>query len=89
MEIILYSLPKCIHAKAFKVFLEKNKLPYTEIKIDSQNICELEKLSCQNKISILKVTKNHGVMVYTGFNEQQLNLNIIEHIKKYNIEMSI
>ncbi|PIO07557.1 hypothetical protein COU59_03310 [Candidatus Pacearchaeota archaeon CG10_big_fil_rev_8_21_14_0_10_34_12] len=84
MKIALYSIPNCIHAEAFKIFLKKNNLPHKEIKINNENIHELRKLSFQDKISILKVTKSHGITIFTGFNEYSLNLNIIEHIKKYN-----
>ncbi len=84
MKIILYSIQGCIHAEAIKIFLEKNNLPYKEIQINSQNINELKKLSFQDKISILKVIKSSCIEVFTGFDEHNLNLNIIEHIKKYN-----
>ena len=84
MKITLYSIPDCIYAKAIKIFLRKNKIKYEEIEINSEDINELKKLSFQDKISALKVIKNHSIEVFTGFDEQQLNLNIIDHIKKYN-----
>ncbi len=87
MKIILYSIPNCIHAKALKNFLEKNSLQYKEIKINDQNIHELKKLSFQDKISILRVIKSSCIEVFTGFDEHNLNLNIIEHIKKYNLKI--
>ena len=91
MKIILYSIPNCIHAKAFRIFLEKNKLLYTEIPINEKNTNELKKLVFGGKIdvSILKIMKNHGREVYMGFDEQQLNLNEIKHIKKYNPKVEI
>lgn len=84
MKIILYSIQNCIHAKAIKIFLEKNNLPYKEIKINNQNINELKKLSFQDKISVLKIIKSSCIEVFTGFDEYNLNLNVIEPIKKYN-----
>ena len=91
MRITLYSIPNCVHAKAFRIFLERNKLPYTEIPINEKNIGELKKLVFWDKIdvSVLKIMKNHGPETYRGFDEQQLNLNIVEHIKKYGPKVEI
>lgn len=84
MKIILYSIPNDIHAQAFKIFLNKNNLPFKEIIVNNENTkTELIKLSRQEEISALKVTFSHSIHVYTGFDEQSLNLNILEHIKKY------
>ena len=77
MKLILYSLPECIHAKAMKIFLERNNLPYKEIKINNQNINELKKISFQDKVSALKVIKSSSISVITGFDEHNLKLNII------------
>ena len=84
MKIILYSIPNCIHGLAIKKFLHSHNLTFKEIEVNNQNIHELKKLSFQDKISILKVIKSSGIEVFTGFDEYNLNLNLIDHMKKYN-----
>lgn len=70
--------------KKFKEFLIKNSLPFKEIVVDNEETkSEFRKLNWQDKASILKVTCSHSIHVYSFFDEDNLNLNILEHIKKY------
>lgn len=71
MKIELSSFPNCIHAEAFRIFLAKNNIPFKEIE------------GKENKVSFLKIIRNHGILVLNGFDEEWLNLNLVEHIKKY------
>jgi len=89
MKIILYSLND-IHAKAFKIFLNKNKLPYKEVNVNSEKpMTELRKLSQQNKTSALKIIFNRSIHVIAGFDENYLNINLLKHIKKYNPKIEV
>ena len=84
MKIELYLVPKDIHGKAIKLFLDKNKLFYKSIITDDISI--LRRVSqdkfLQKKISILKTTFSSSVQVQIGFNENYLN-QLLEHIKRY------
>lgn len=50
---------------------------------------ELRKLSLQNKISALKIVFNHSIHILKGFDENCLNLNLLEHIKKYKPKIEV
>ena len=70
--------------KRFKDFLIKNNLQFKEMLVNNEEIKrEIRKLSLQDKASILKVVLNQGIHVYSFFDEENLNLNLIGHIKKY------
>ncbi len=87
MEISLYYTGD-EQGKKFKEFLIKNNLPFREIIVNNEEtIRELRKLSWQDKASILKVVLNHSIHAYSFFDEENLNLNILEHIKKYKPRM--
>ncbi len=75
MKIELYLVPNDENGRLIKKFLINNNLLFKEIiynKVDSLN-----------KISKLRIIRNHAIIVCTGFNEFFLNQEIIEHIKKY------
>jgi len=72
MRIELYAIPNCIHGEAIKIFLNKNNLPFKEIKIDNS----------YKEVSFLKITYNHSIHLINGFNEFLLK-QMIEHIEKY------
>ncbi len=85
MKLILYSFSDK-EAKKFKEFLMKNNLPFEEKLISNpNNKQELMKLSPFTTSSKLLIKTSHGLSLY-HYDEQLLNLNIIEHIKKYNIK---
>jgi len=85
MKLILYSLPNCKEVLKIKNFLQRNNIKFNEIILDSEEKkAELKKLTMQNKVSALKIVYNHSIHVISGFNEAYLNLNLLEHIKKYN-----
>ena len=81
MKIILYSLND-IHAKAIKIFLNKNNLSFKEITTNNAEFEEIKKLTYIDNVSILKIIKNHSINLMHGFNELFLN-QLIEHVKKY------
>ena len=82
MKIEFYSIPNCIHAEAFKIFFNKNNLPFRELTVNNETARqELLKLTKQDKISDLKLTFSHSIPVLIGFDEHYLNL--LEHIKEY------
>ncbi len=84
MRLELYTIPKCDHAEKIRSFLQENNLPFKEIIVDNQQIREkIRKLSWQDTISILKITKNHSIHIINGFNKFNLN-QLLDHIKKYN-----
>ena len=84
MKIELYSIPNDIHAKAIKLFLNNHRLKFTEILTDDIRLLEsVTRRKLPEKISILKITKNHGIEVIEGFSEHFLN-QLVEHIEKYN-----
>ena len=79
MKIELYTLND-VHSQAFKLFLNKNNLPFKEIKINSNYT--------KRHLSYLKITKNHSITIIDGFNNFMLN-DLIEHIKKYNPKIEV
>nr|AQS29699.1 hypothetical protein [uncultured archaeon] len=84
MKIELYSAPNDIHAKAIKLFLSNNNIKFHETATDDIRLLEnVTRRKLPDKISILKITKNHGIEVIEGFSEQFLN-QLVEHIEKYN-----
>ena len=80
MKLELYSIGD-IHAQAIKLFLNKNDLPFKEIKFNS---CSYKKID----MSYLKITKNHSITIINGVNKLMLN-DLIEHVKKYNPKIEI
>ena len=91
MKLILYSIPNCIYAKAIKIFLEKNNLPFKEIIVDSEEKKReaiIAKQGISSDISFLKIVNSHSIHIITGYNEFALN-QLIEHIKKYNPKIKI
>ncbi len=88
MRIELYSMPNDKEGGLIKEFLIKNNINFKEIICN--NICEIEraaKVRLFNNVSILKITRNHAVIVCEGFNELFLEQEIIEHIKKYKCKL--
>ncbi len=84
MKIKLYLVPKDIHGKAIKLFLDKNKLPYEEIITEDINILRevCQDRFLQKKISTLKITFSSAIQVQEGFNEVSLN-HLLDHFNKY------
>lgn len=88
MKLELYSIPNNSDSEKIKDFLVKNNIHFKEIIIDNEKSrIELKKLTRQNNISCLKITKSHGIEVIAGFLEFPLQ-QLIEHIKKYNPKIS-
>ena len=94
MKITLYTFPNCIHAKAIKLFLQNNFLPYEEIVLNNnekkQELIKT-KQGLQTDISVLKINYNSSIQLITGFNEILLN-QLLEHInivKDINLSLSI
>jgi hypothetical protein len=79
MKLELYAKDE-IHAQAFRMFLNKNRLPFREINttLENKNIAS----------SYLKISKSHSISIIDGFNELILN-QLVEHIKKYNPKIEI
>jgi hypothetical protein len=75
MKIELYLVPNDENGRLMKEFLIKNNITFHEI------ICN--GISSSNKISKIKIIRNHAIIVCDGFNELFLNQELIEHIKKY------
>lgn len=88
MKLILYSIPNCEHARKIKDFLQKNNFLFKEITINKENLNEVKKLSYQDKVSFLKIIKNHSIEVMAGFNDWHL-AQLVEHIKKYHPKIEI
>ena len=73
MKIIFYSFPRCEESSKIKDFLKSRNLDFKEITSDNEEIKkEILKLSLQNKKPIVKIIKNRGIYVCTGFNEMAL-----------------
>lgn len=81
MKLILYSAQD-EHAKAFKLFLESNKIIFREIPTP------IAKNSQCKQISSLKIIRNHSICIIDGFNELMLN-QLLEDIKKYKPRIEI
>jgi len=45
-------------------------------------------MKLEDKVSFLKIIKNHGIEVTTGFNDWHL-IQLIEHINKYHPKIEI
>ncbi len=87
MKLELYALPNCEEASKIKDFLNKNNLPFKEI--ITENPIKDSKIPKnpffqEKEHSLLKITRNHGISVISDYNEFHLNMEILEHIKKYN-----
>lgn len=90
MKIELYSVPNCKHSSNIEDFLHKNNIKFKKIIVNNeQTKKELRKISFQEQISIVKITRSHSINVIDGFNEHMMNMEIIEHIKKYNPKIEI
>jgi arsenate reductase-like glutaredoxin family protein len=90
MKIELYSVPNCEHSLNIEEFLQKNNIKFKKTIVDNeQTKRELKKLSFQEQISIIKITRNHSINVINGFNEHMMDMEIIEHIKKYKPKIEI
>ncbi len=88
MKLIIYSFPNCQEARKIREFLQNNNLQFREITINNKNLNEIKKLSYQDKISFLKIIKNHSIEVMVGFNDWHLN-QLIEQINKYHPKIEI
>ena len=50
---------------------------------DIDLISNIAQMNLQEKVSLLKIIKNHSINVHIGFSEHSLN-QLLEHIKRYN-----
>jgi arsenate reductase-like glutaredoxin family protein len=90
MKIELYSIPNCKHSSNIENFLHNNNIKFKKIIVNNEQLKkELKKISFQEQISIIKITRNHSINVINGFNESMMNMEIIEHIKKYKPKIEI
>lgn len=90
MKIELYSIPNCKHSSKIEDFLHNNNIKFKKIIVDNkQTKKELKKISFQEHIPIIKITRNHSINIIHGFNEHMMNMEIIEHIKKYKPKIEI
>jgi len=86
MKLELYSMPNCKEAEKIRAFLEKNNLLFREIFTSyplKDSKIPKNPFFTEKEHTILKIIKNHSITVIRGFDEFNLNREIIEHIKKY------
>ncbi len=84
MKIELFSVPEDKNSELIKEFFNKNNIKFNEIiTADIKVLRNVVQGYLPNKISLIRIKKNHNIQVIDGYNEHLLN-QLLEHINKYN-----